>query len=541
MGAAGGGFSPRAIKQVPPAARGPYIWLAVIWASYCGGLHGFNTSNISGAMQMKQWDVDFGWDKLSSTTVSNNEGWVVSSMLLGQTVGVLMAGPLGERRGRKTVILAAAICYTIGAVLMAANLGSFAELLVGRVLSGFGSGLGMSAGPVYISEVAPLELRGMMTTFYNVSIMSGVTGSYWINYASYQIIPTTSSWQWRTTLVLQSIPAIILFLGFPFFPESPRYLMMRGRIDAARRSLSRLRGGMDEHTEYFAREYTELLSKLDITNTTTSSKAFLSLLRECIHHPPTRKILLFVILIQTFFIMSGGNSITYYAPNILESIGLNQSQVLLFTAIYGLVKLLSVFFYACFLTERFGRRPLLLIGSTINVCCLLYLTCYLALSPPHSSSSSSSSTGTESSPSAASYISILAICTYAIGYGIGWAPVFSLTASEICPTRIRGTVVTIAFTYQNLLNFGITRGFPSMTDKMHAWGPFAMFTVFTAVATGWVGVGFPECKGRSMEGMEGVFMRRWWEVGWKNVPEAVVEDGQEVGDEKGRSSHKERV
>lgn len=82
MGAAGGGFSPQAIKQVPPAARGLYIWLAIIWASYCGGLHGFNTSNISGAMQMEQWDPDFGWDKLSSTTVSNNEGWVVSSMLL---------------------------------------------------------------------------------------------------------------------------------------------------------------------------------------------------------------------------------------------------------------------------------------------------------------------------------------------------------------------------------------------------------------------------------------------------------------------------
>ncbi|PYI05215.1 sugar transporter [Aspergillus sclerotiicarbonarius CBS 121057] len=531
MGAAGGGFSLDAFRRVPPAARGLYIWLAVIWASYCGGLHGFNTANISGAMQMNQWDQDFGWKELASTTVSNYEGWVVSSMLLGQIVGVFIAGPLGDRRGRKAVILTATICYAIGAILMAANLGSFAELLVGRVLSGVGSGLGMSAGPIYISEVAPLELRGMMTTFYNVNIMSGVAGSYWINYGSLQVLPSTSSWQWRTTLVLQSIPALILLLGFPFFPESPRYLMMRGRIDAAYCSLSRLRGGMDESTEYFAREYMELRSKLDATPA-SGVQAFLALVRECIHHAPTRKVLLFVTLIQTFFIMSGGNSITYYAPDILDSIGLTQSQVLLFTAIYGLIKFLAVLLYAFFLTDRYGRRPLLLLGSTINVLCLLYLTCYLALSPP-----SSSSTG----PSAASWVSIVAICVYAIGYGFGWAPAFSLTASEICPTRIRGTVVTLAFTYQNLLNFGITRAFPNMTDSMHTWGPFALFTGFTAVGTLWVAAAFPECKGKSMEGMEEVFARPWWRVGW-DVPRERTENGQsETEVEKETSTHEERV
>ncbi|PYH93224.1 sugar transporter [Aspergillus ellipticus CBS 707.79] len=539
MGATGGGFSKDALSKVPRAARGPYIWLAAIWASYCGGLHGFNTANISGAMQMKQWDMDFGWSKLSSTTVSNYEGWVVSSMLLGQTAGVLLAGPLGERRGRKPVILAAAICYTIGAILMAANLGSFAELLVGRVLSGLGSGLAMSAGPIYISEIAPLELRGMMTTFYNVNIVGGVAGSYWINYASLEVIPNTSSWQWRTTLVLQSIPAILLLLGFSFFPESPRNLMMRGHTDAAHHSLSRLRGGLDESNEYFQREYTELHgSQIDTTKSKSGWQAFLALLHQCIHHAPTRKVLIFVTLIQTFFIMSGGNSITYYAPDILNSIGLTHTKVLLFTAIYGLIKLISVFLYAFVLTDRYGRRPLLIIGSTINVVCLLYITIYLAVSPPSTSTSTTP-------PSLASWVCIVAICIFAVGYGFGWAPAFSLTASEICPTPIRGTVVTVAFTYQNLLNFGITRAFPNMTDSMHAWGPFALFTAMTAVATGWVVVAFPECKGRSMERMEEVFERPWWRVGFVKVPAAndnTDDDRMDEGVvEKGTSTHEERV
>ncbi|KAL4954724.1 general substrate transporter [Aspergillus filifer] len=491
MPAAGGGFNRSALQGIPKAAYGPYIWLAAIWASYCGGLHGFNTANISGAMSLDPFVRDF-----------------VSSMLLGQTAGVLMSGPIGERRGRKPVILASAILYTIGAILMAANVGSFAELLVGRVLSGLGSGFGMTAGPVYISEAAPRELRGMMTTFYNINIMGGVAGSYWINYASLEVIPSSSSWQWRTTLTLQLIPSIALFSGFAFFPESPRYLLMRGRVEAARKSLIRLRGGLDETDPYVAQEYAELQSMAQIG---AESKSGLDALRalfiQCFQDSCTRHLLVFVLLIQTFFIMSGGNSITYYAPTILQSISLDSSQVLLFTAVYGLIKVVSVFFYAFFLTDRFGRRPLLLIGSTINTLCLIYLAAFLRVG---------NISGT-ASPSPAAWVAIVAICIFAIGYGFGWAPVFSLTASEICPTHLRGPIVSITFTYQNLLNFGISRGFPNMTQDMHAYGPFALFASFTACATVWVFFAFPECKGRSMESVAEVFSLPWYRTGFSKA------------------------
>ncbi|RDW58929.1 sugar porter family MFS transporter [Aspergillus mulundensis] len=516
MPAAGGGFDRNALHNVPKAARGPYIWLAAIWASYCGGLHGFNTANISGAMSLDPFVRDFGWTHLTSAQVSNNSGWAVSSMLLGQTAGVIISGPLGERRGRKSVILLSAILYTVGAVLMAGNVGSFAELLVGRVLSGLGSGCGMTAGPVYISEVAPRELRGMMTTFYNINIMGGVAGSYWINYASLQVLPSTSSWQWRTTLVLQMIPSIALFIGWAFFPESPRYLLMRGRVDAAQKSLLKLRGGLDESDPYVAREYAELQSMAEVgSENKRGIDALKSLAKECVQDSATRHLLFFVVLIQTFFIMSGGNSITYYAPTVLESIGLDDTEVLLFTAVYGLIKVVSVFLYAFFLTERFGRRPLLLIGSTINVLCLLYLSVFLGVA---------NISGTES-PSPAAWVAIVAICIFAIGYGFGWAPVFSLTASEICPTHLRGPIVAIAFTYQNLLNFGISRGFPNMTQDMHAWGPFALFTAFTACGTAWAYLAFPECKGRSMENIGAIFSLPWYRTGFSKVENEAGMDG----------------
>lgn len=416
---------------------------------------------------------------------------------------------------------------------MCANVGSFAELLVGRVLSGLGSGCGMTAGPVYISEVAPRELRGMMTTFYNINIMGGVAGSYWINYASLQVIPSSSSWQWRTTLVLQLIPSIAIFMGFMFFPESPRYLLMRGRVDAARDSLCKLRGGLDESNPYLAQEYTELQS---MTETGSENKrgldALKSLVKQCLHDSTTRHLLFFVVLIQTFFIMSGGNSITYYAPTILSSMGLDSNQVLLFTAVYGLIKVVSVIFYAFFLTDRYGRRPLLLIGSSMNVACLVYLAAFLG-------TANISDTG---SPSAAAWVAIVAICLFAIGYGFGWAPAFSLTASEICPTHLRGPIVSIAFTYQNLLNFGISRGFPNMTHDMHAWGPFALFAAFTGCATVWVYFAFPECKGRSMESVSAIFSLPWYRTGFSKVPpRGTAEEDRDLEKDGVGSMHQENT
>jgi sugar porter (SP) family MFS transporter len=431
----------------------------------------------------------------------------------GQILGVVVSGPLLERRGRKSVIMSAAIFYTIGAILMAVNFGSLPELLVGRVMSGIGSGLGMTVGPIYISEVAPTEMRGMMTTFYNINIMSGVAGSYWINYGSYEHISPQNSWQWRATLVLQLIPAVALFVGFPFFPESPRYLMMRGRVDAARQSLLKIRG-LDENNIYFSREYDELRGRVDaLAESQSAWQSTKSLLGTCITDAPTRKMLLFVMIVQTFFIMSGGNSITYYAPTILKSIGLKSSQVLLFSAVYGMIKVASVLFYAFYLTDRFGRRPLLLIGSTMNTLCLIYLAVYLAVADISASAN----------PSPAAWVAIVAICIFAIGYGFGWAPVFSLTASEICPTSTRGTVVTIAFMYQNLLNFAITRGFPSMAVDMHAWGPFALFAAFTGCATVWVFFAYPECKGRSMESAGALFSLPWYKIGFVKAPTAEYE------------------
>ncbi|KAL3442309.1 general substrate transporter, partial [Aspergillus insuetus] len=529
MGTAGGGVSKQALFRVPGPAKGPMIWLAAIWASYCGSLHGFNTSNIAGVMGMPTFVKEFAWNELSSGTISNYKGWVTSSMLLGQTVGILLASPIMESRGRKIIILIAALTYTIGSLLMAVNFGSLPELLVGRIISGLGSGLAYSAGPCYLSEIAPAELRGMLSTFYNAGIMSSVAGAYWINYGCSQVL--SDRWQWVTPMILQMIPSGVLLLGYTFIPESPRFLLMAGQVDEAKRSLSRLRGGLDETHEYFAREWTELSQGIECQSDEGAWKASTIVLRRVWNERPVRKILIFVFTIQTFFIMSGGNSITYYAPNILKSVGFNSEKVLLFTAVYGLIKFVSVLVYAMFLTERFGRRPLLLIGASVNLICLIYLSAYLGKANVVQNSENASP---------AAIVAVISICVFAVGYGVGWGPSFSVAASEICPTSIRGPVVTIGFVYQNLLNFGITRGFPNMTEDMHAYGPFALFAAFTFCGIFWVFFAFPECRGRSMESTESLFLLPWYKIGFTPVPDQFP--NTPVDEEKSEGSeHKEYI
>lgn len=434
-----------------------------------------------------------------------------------------------ESRGRKLVILMAAITYTIGSLLMAVNFGSLAELLVGRVVSGLGSGMAYSAGPCYLSEIAPGELRGMLSTFYNAGIMSSVAGAYWINYAASQTL--TSRFQWVAPMILQMIPSAILLLGYPLVPESPRFLAMVGRMDEAHASLSRLRGGLDESHAYFANEWRDLSQSVEYQSDMGIFKASTVLLRRVWNEKPIRKIFIFVLIIQTFFIMSGGNSITYYAPNILKSVGFDSEKVLLFTAIYGLIKFLTIFVYAMFLTERFGRRPLLLIGAIINLVCLIYISVYLG---------KANITTTSKHASPAAIVAVVSLCVFAIGYGIGWGPSFSVAASEICPTSIRGPVVTLAFVYQNLLNFGITRGFPNMTEAMHPYGPFALFAACTFCGIIWVFFAFPECRGRSMESTESIFLLPWYKTGFAPVEDQFVNSVPDVEKEL-QHEHKEHV
>jgi len=174
-----------------------------------------------------------------------------------------------------------------------------------------------------------------------------------------------------------------------------------------------------------------------------------------------------VMMVQIGFNFSGGNSITYYQTSILSTIGVTTKDgAYLFSGIYGLMKVVAVLIYAFVLSERFGRRRMLLIGSAINILCVLWIAIYLGVLAGKNQ--------------AAGWVAIAAVCVFAIGYGIGWAPVAFGLNGEVFPNRIRAKIMSLTIGMQYLANFCLTRFFPNMIANIGTYGPFAIFTVVSS-------------------------------------------------------------
>lgn len=455
---------------------------------------------------------------MSTTGVSNITGWITSSLLLGSCVGALMCAPFNDRLGRKYSLALFSLVYCLAAILMSANPGGnggIDEFLAGRVLSGLGSGAASVIGTSYIAEIAPKPIRGGLAAMYNANTMLGVAMGYWINYGSIENISKTKNAQWQVPMAMMILPGVILIVGLFFMPESPRWLIGRGRMEEAYKSLEDLRSLSRDH-DFVRNEFEEIRISSEHEGEDNAGRK-LSVISELMT-PSIRKRLALVMVIQVFFQFSGGNIITYYNTSILTSIGLTApSTNYLFSGIYGLVKVLTLVFYSTLLVDRLGRRIMLFIGTGIIVASLIYITAYLAIVHPGTSSATS--------PSAAGWVALVAIYVFAIGYAISWATVPWIINSEVFPQRLRATCMSICITWQYLVNFALTRAQPNMVLSMHPWGPFALFACATTLGGVYSYFCLPETKGMSMEHMDQLFEVPWYRVGLTSLN--VVELNQE--------------
>lgn len=461
---------------------------------------GLNTANISGILSMKPFEKHFGMDTMSKTAISNLEGWITSCLLLGSCAGALVAGPLSEKFGRKVTLQISSVSYIIAAILMTVGprgSGGIVMLIVGRVLSGASSGAASVAGTTYLAEISPKVIRGGLSALYNANTMFGVSLGYWINYGSLLHISSLSNAQWQVPMAMQTLPGLILVCGLIALPESPRWLASKDRVDDAWKSLQTLRQ-LDLGHPFLQEEVSEIsesrlyyLEQPKGLNMARFSQV-----------PNLAKRLILVILVQTFFQLCGGNVITYYNTTILDSIGfIDPKTNFLFSGIYGLVKVISVFIYCLYFVDHYGRRPLLWAGSIIIIVTLTYMSIYLGALMD---TSGSKATG---------WAAIVAIYLYAVGYAISWATVPWIINAEVFPISVRAPCMALNITWQYLVNFALTRAMPNMLVSMHTYGPFALFSCATAVGTMYCYFAFPETKGMSMERMDRLFTVPWYNVG----------------------------
>jgi len=328
-----------------------YIILIAFTAAIGGFLLGFDGSVISGAAPF--YKEVFGLEDGSFLF-----GFSVSCLIWGCIFGNLFAGPLSDKIGRKPTLLISAMLFIVSS-LVTAFAGNIVIFIVGRILAGVGVGFAILVAPVFIAEVAPPKKRGWLVSFNQLLIVIGLSSAYFVNYFILKLVedPLTN---WRWMLGVEAFPSVLYFLLILLIPESPRWLIMKNKLEKAKAIMVRVGG--HEHAE---REYANIVKSL-AQNTRigniAQAKEFFS--------KKMKQIMIIGFGLAVFQQVSGINSVLYYAPMIFESAGSGRDAAFVQAIAIGIVFLVMTV-VSMFIIDRFGRKPLLYIGVTMMAFSLL--------------------------------------------------------------------------------------------------------------------------------------------------------------------------
>ena len=446
----------QAIASPAAQARGTVIYTCVL-AALAGLMFGLDIGVISGATQFIK--AEFA---LSDHTIE----WIVSSMMFGAAVGALGAGWLSSHLGRKRSLILGAVLFVVGSLLCGVAW-SPETLIAARVILGLAIGLATFTAPLYLAEVAPEHIRGAMISTYQLMITIGILVAFLSDTAfSYH-----GAWRWMLGII--AIPGALFLLGVLGLPDSPRWLMMRGRRDEAIDVLRRLRG--DEVV--VARETADIEEQLK-----TPQRGW-DLFKE---NPHFRRSVYLGALLQLMQQFTGMNVVMYYAPRIFQEMGYDTAAQMWFTALVGLTNVLATFI-AIALIDRWGRKPILYTGFTVMA---------VGLGVVGTMMHGGITGETEQ------YVCVAMLLMFIVGFAMSAGPLVWTLCSEIQPLKGRDfgigvstftnwiTNMVVGFTFLSLLN--------TIGNGATFWLYAALNAVFIAL-TFWL---VPETKGVTLEQIE---------------------------------------
>lgn len=416
-------------------------------------------------------------------------GFTVGSLLIGCFIGAFFAGTLADAIGRRNVMRLAAFIFLVGALAQ-----GFAHLhgvfVVARIAGGIAVGAASVLSPAYISEVAPANIRGRMTTVQQIMIISGLTAAFVVNYylAAAAGASTQPFWggleAWRWMYLMQSIPAAVFLIALFFIPESPRYLVAKGRIEEATKVLADLFGPNTARTK---------LEEIRASFSADHRPSFRDLI-----DPRTggiRPILWAGLVIAVFQQLVGINVIFYYGSTLWQLAGFTEADSLLINIVSGAVSIA-----ACLVTiglvDKIGRKPLLLIGSAgmaVTLFVLVYAFGHGTLDPAGK---------LVLSPDLGK-LAVVAANLYVIFFNISWGPVMWVMLGEMFPNQIRGSALAVCGFAQWFANYLIAQSFPVMASKLGLAASYTFYAVCAAVSFFLVLKFIKETKGKELEAMEG--------------------------------------
>ncbi|KAG9497337.1 hypothetical protein J7337_012132 [Fusarium musae] len=504
----------------------PYIFGLSMFASLGGFLFGYDQGVVSGVLTMESFAADFPRIYLDS----GFKGWFVSTLLLCAWFGSLINGPIADYIGRKGSILLAVVVFTIGSAFQA-GADSIPMLFAGRAVAGLSVGMLTMIVPMYMSEVSSPGIRGTLVVLQQLSITLGILVSYWLEYGTqyigghrcapnipysggtsdkrtfdprYDVGPDGCTGQseaaWRVPFALQIFPALVLGIGMLFFPESPRFYLMRHKEDKALAALAQLRQ-VHVDSESIRAEYlaikTEVLFDESVSAERFPGKRGVSLFAAqhvaLVSTWPAFKRLAIGCCIMFFQQFMGCNAIIYYAPTMFAQLGLSgNTSGLLATGVYGIVNTLSTL-PALFLIDKLGRRPLLMCGAAGTFISLVIVGGIIG----------GFGSGLADNK-AAGWVGIVFIYIYDVNFSFSFAPIGWVLPSEIFNLGNRSKAMAITTSATWMCNFIIGLVTPDMLTNL-GWGTYIFFAAFCLLAFIFTYFFVPETRGKSLEDMDLVF------------------------------------
>jgi MFS transporter, SP family, sugar:H+ symporter len=458
-----------------------FIILISCVATIGGFLFGFDSGVINGTV-----------DGLKQTFQSSSAGvgFEVASMLLGCAFGAFFAGRLGDRWGRRSVLIVAAALFLLSATGAGAA-GNAIFFVMARVIGGIAVGAASVMSPAYIAEVASARYRGRLATMQQIAIISGLFCAFLSNYllAHAAGASTEPLWlgqaAWRWMFWMQAIPSAAFLLLLLTIPESPRFLVVKKRQQDALAVLAKLYGHAAASIK---------LDEIDASLSTDHHRPQLSDLIDKTKGK-LRTIVWVGIGLATFQQLVGINVVFYYGAVLWQAVGFSESDALLINVISGALSI-GACIVTIFLIDRIGRKPLLWIGS-------LGMAITLALVTVAFASASLDAAGKLALSPGMGKLALVAANAYVCFFNLSWGPVMWVMLGEMFPNQIRGSGLAVAGAAQWSSNFLITVTFPVLLAGIGLAGAYGIYTVAAALSVYFVSRWVRETRGKELEQMEG--------------------------------------
>ncbi|CAL5093363.1 unnamed protein product [Urochloa decumbens] len=463
----------------PPASAAStkcnsYALVCALLASITSIIYGYNRGVMSGAQKYVQADLGVSDGQLEV---------LIGATSVYSLVGSLAAGWTCDRTGRRRAVAISSAMFLAGSAVTAAADG-YAALMAGQLVAGVACGFGLVVAPVYIAEIAPASSRGFLSSIPEIAGNSGILLSY---IADFALAGLPTAINWRLMIGIGAVPPLFLAAAAVLaMPETPRWLVLHGHPDEARRVLARTSGAADAD-----RRLMEILTSVK-NNAGDSPPAPTSVWREILLRPTpaVRRVMLAIVGLQVFQQACGVAALVLYAPRVFGHAGVTSERAVLgATVLLGAVKTAAIV-VPLFLADRLGRRPMLLASAGGMAASLLVLG--LSMWMPASSSWAAAAC-------------VAAAAAFMAAFSLGFGPVIWMYGSEILPLRLRAQGTGIGTAVNRVMSALVGMTFISMYEAVGMAGSFYIFAATSAAAWVFVYACLPETKGRSLEEMEELF------------------------------------